>query len=166
MSGGAEGGHWGQAAVVVGVVLVGHGGVGKAVGGRGAVEGEAVGRRGRGEEAGGGLVLQAGVVLEGVLEVADVVDDVLDEFEARHLPIFGDVRYDLSQLVQVEAHLGLHLSAAGVAVWAAASLAEASTSSTAAAATASTHGTHIVTSRTHHRVGCVFRLLLQPSESF
>lgn len=122
--------------------------------GRDGVKG-VVGRGGRGEQAGGGLVLEAGVVLEGVLQVADVVDDVLDKFKARHFAVLGDVRHDLSQLVQVQAHLGLHLSTAGVAVWASASLTEASTSSSAASSTSTSHGTHLVARRVHHFGVCL-----------
>ena len=80
--------------VVLEVVVEVHG-VGEAVWGRDAVEGMVVRRSGRGEETGGGFILEARVVLQGVLKVADVVNHVLDEFEARHLAILGDVWHDL-----------------------------------------------------------------------
>lgn len=98
------------------------------------------------EESGGGLLPQARVVLEGVLQVADVVDHVLDEFESRHLPVLGDVGDDFSKLVEVESHLGLNLSARRVALRATASVAHTSSSSSATAA----HSAHIVACWTHH----------------
>jgi len=45
--------------------------------------------------------------LEGILKVADVVDDVLDEFLSGHLTVLGTLRHHGSECVEVEAHLFL-----------------------------------------------------------
>jgi len=47
------------------------------------------------------------VGLKGVLKVADVVDDVLDELLSGHLAVLGTLRHHGLECVEVEAHLCL-----------------------------------------------------------
>jgi len=47
------------------------------------------------------------VGLEGILKVADVVDDVLDEFLSGHLTVLGTLRHHGLECIEVEAHLFL-----------------------------------------------------------
>lgn len=138
--------------MVVVVMPVGAEGVGEAVWGRGGVEEVIVGRGGWGEKSCSWLVLQARVVLEGVLKVADVVDHVLNKLEARNFAVLRYVRYNFPEFVEVVAHLGLDFSTSRVAVRASASLPESTTTSSSSSATtsATSNGTHIIACRTHH----------------